>query len=130
MTGYVEFIFDDKDLLAKMDTTTAEMTPTQQEWLLKKLPLELSAVQTLLKNAKSAEFTLITEGSITFEQFWDKYNYKALSSKKKSMEKWKKMNEGDRQRAFNYIQKYKSNINYGTAPKYAETYLNAELWNN
>ncbi len=130
MTGYVEFLFDDKDLLAKMDTTTAEMTAMQQEWLLKKLPKELKEVQELLKNAKSAEFTLIVEGSVTFEMFWDKYNNKALSSKKKAFEKWKKMNEGDRQRAFNYITKYKSQINYGTAPKYAETYLNAELWNN
>lgn len=130
MTGYVEFLFDDKDMLAKMDTTTAEMTAKQQEWLLQKLPKELKEVQLLLKNAKSAEFTLIVEGSVTFEMFWDKYNNKALSSKKKAYEKWKKMNEGDRQRAFNYIAKYKSQINYGTAPKYAETYLNAELWNN
>lgn len=130
MTGYVEFIFDDNDLLVKMDTLNAEMSPSQHEWLLKKLPRELSAVSELLKNAKSAEFTHIIDGAVTFEMFWDKYNYKALSSKKKAMEKWKKMNDGDRQRAYNYIQKYKSNLNYGTACKYAETYLNAELWNN
>ena len=130
MEGFVEFIFDEKDLLVKLDTTTAEMSPTQQEWLLKKLPKELSEVEHLLKNAKSAEFTQIVEGSVTFEMFWDKYNYKALSSKKKARDKWLKLNESDRQKAYNYINKYKSNINYGTAPKYAETYLNHEQWNN
>ena len=130
MEGFVEFMFDENNLLVKMDTTTAVMSAKQQEWLLKKLPTELSEVETLLKNAKSAEFIEIIEGSVTFEMFWDKYNYKALSSKKKARDKWLKLNESDRQKAYNYINKYKSNINYGTAPKYAETYLNHEQWNN
>jgi hypothetical protein len=130
MEGFVEFMFDENNMLVKMDTTTAVMSAKQQEWLLKKLPTELSEVETLLKNAKSAEFIEIIEGSVTFEMFWDKYNYKALSSKKKARDKWLKLNESDRQKAFNYINKYKSNINYGTAPKYAETYLNHEQWNN
>lgn len=66
---------------------------------------------------------------ITFEIFWNKYNDKDRSSKKKSQKIWEKLPEPDQVKAYYHIDRY--NRTRGNADKkYCETYLNAELWNN
>lgn len=61
--------------------------------------------------------------------FWDKYNDKIRSSKKKSLKIWDKLTSTDQVKAFTYIHTY--NRHRGNAEKkYAETYLGSELWNN
>jgi hypothetical protein len=62
--------------------------------------------------------------------FWKKYNDKERSSKKRTLAKWNKMSQVEQTKAYNYIQKYFNSIPNGVETKYAETYLNAELWNN
>lgn len=69
------------------------------------------------------------EMKISFEMFWNKYDDKLRSSKKKTEKIWNKLTEPNQIKAYYYINTY--NRNRGTAEKkYAETYLNAELWNN
>lgn len=67
---------------------------------------------------------------IDFDMFWNKYDDKISSSKRRAKAKWDKMSEAERAKAYHYISKYFASIPGGTRKKYAETYLNAELWNN
>lgn len=69
------------------------------------------------------------EEKITFEMFWNKYNDKLRSSKKRSEKIWQKLDEANQAKAFYYFTTY--NRHRGNAEKkYCETYLTAELWNN
>jgi len=125
-TGYVEFAFNDKGLLDKM-SIHAQLSEPQQVYLLKNMPREIIELDKL----KSSTVT-ITEikQEVTFAMFWEKYDDRVNSSKKRTMARWDKMSPADRARAFWFIAKYFASIPAGTRKKFAETYLNAELWNN
>ncbi|MEI6683448.1 MAG: hypothetical protein WCO44_12500 [Bacteroidota bacterium] len=124
--GFVEFIFNDIGLLDRYEIH-ADLTETQQIYILKHLPREISEI-----NKFKSETATITEVNqdITFDQFWNRYDEKIRSSKKKTMARWNKMSQGEQNRAYRFISKYESHILPGTAKKYAETYLTAELWAN
>ena len=126
--GAVEFEFTDL-ILTKYDTSGAELSETQRIYFAKNLPRELADIQACLTQPKSAKFTEIVQ-EITFDSFWNKYDDKVNSSKKRTETKWNKMSKNEQIKAFNYIQKYFPSVPYGTRKKFAETYLNAELWNN
>jgi hypothetical protein len=125
-TGYIEFIFNDNTLLEGYGIH-ADLSEKQQVYILKNMPREIIELDKL----KSGTVT-ITEinQEVTFEMFWNRYDEKIRSSKKKALSGWNKMSKANQVRAFRFISKYESNILPDTAKKYAETYLNAELWDN
>lgn len=125
-TGYIEFRFSDNELLDKM-SNHADLTEKQQVFLLQNMPKEIQELEKL----KTSNVT-ITEVNqdITFDMFWNRYDDKLNSSKKRTERKWDKMNPADQARAYLFISRYFANIPAGTRKKYAETYLNDELWNN
>lgn len=127
--GEVIFTFNDAGLLESFDSSAAELSENQQIWILKELPRELIEVKRVIGTSGSAKLTEIKE-VITFQLFWDRYDEKIRSSKKKTLAKWSRMSKTDRAKAFYFISKYEMNIPNGVAKKYAESYLNAELWNN
>lgn len=127
--GQVLFEFNDLGLLVNYSLKEATLTERQQIWILERLPKELKKLQVVLGNSRSAQLKPIKINA-TFEKFWDRYNEKARSSKKKTLQKWNRMSQTQRDLAFDYIYQYERNLLGGTAKKYAETYLNAELWNN
>jgi len=124
--GFVEFVFSDNGLLERYDIQ-ANLSEKQQIYVLKHLPREIREL-----DAFKSETSAITEVTmdVTFDQFWNRYDEKIRSSKKKTLLRWNKMSKGEQFRAFRFISKYESNILPGTAKKYAETYLSAELWAN
>ena len=125
-TGYIEFMFDDNTLLNSY-AIHAELSESQQVYLLKNMPREIIELGKL----KSSTVTITEiDQEVTFEMFWNRYDEKIRSSKKKALSGWNKMSKANQVRAFRFISKYESNILPGTAKKYAETYLNAELWAN
>ena len=125
-TGYIEFQFNDLGLLDKMNIL-AELGERQQVFLLRNMPREILELEKL----KTANVTLTEiKQDITFDMFWDKYDDKINSSRKRALSKRERMNPTDRIRAFWFISKYFSSIPSGTRKKFAETYLYAELWNN
>jgi len=125
-----EVLFDFTSLiLSRYDTSGAELSEEQRIYLAKNLPRELAEVTAFLAQSQSAKFTEIKQ-EITFEMFWKKYDDKVNSSRKRTKIKWDKMKINEQIKAYNYIQKYFASVPYGTRKKYAETYLNAELWNN
>lgn len=128
-TGEVIFEYNEAGLLEKYDISSADLSEDQQIWMLKRLPRELAELDRIIKGTKSAKLTEISR-DVTFEMFWNKYNEKERSSKKRTLQKWNRMGKAEQAKAYGYIQKYLNSIAVGVAKKYAETYLNAELWNN
>ena len=124
--GYIEFVFDDNSLLSSY-AIHAELSEKQQIYILKNMPREILELDKLKSN--TVTLTEVNQ-EVNFDMFWNRYDEKIRSSKKKAMARWSKMTQGERLRAFRFISKYESNILPGTAKKYAETYLNAELWAN
>lgn len=127
--GEVIFTFNDSGLLESFDSSGAELSEKQQLWILRELPRELAEIKRVLGSSTSAALTEIKQ-EITFAMFWNRYDEKIKSSKKKSLLKWSRMNKTEQAKAFYFISKYEMNIPQGVAKKYAESYLNAELWNN
>jgi hypothetical protein len=126
-TGEVLFTYNPDQLLIKFDIK-ADMTRDQIIWLLKWIPGNYNALLDWKKKYDHLSLVEFIE-TVTFEMFWDAYDDKVRSSKKKALKIWVKLATGDQVKAYNYIKTY--NRNRGTAEKkYAETYLNAELWNN
>ena len=100
----------------------------QIDWLKQRLFLTETEFLDYFKTKPG--FTIVQlQQHITFDMFWRKYNDPLRSSKKRTQAKWNKMPEADQIKAYYFIDaylKYKGNAE----KKYAETYLNTELWNN
>ncbi len=128
--GEVIAKYNDKGWLLNLDVTQAELTESQHAWFLNNCPKTEQCFDEWRKQERVLHITLIPEREITFEAFWQRYDDKINSSKKRTKAKWDKMSKSEQVKAYNYINRYFSNIPYGTRKKYAETYLNAEVWNN
>ena len=125
--GEVLFEFNDNGALQKNDLTGAILSLKQQEFLLQNLPLKIYNLEELIKKSNAAK---LTELFVTFDMFWNKYNDKINSSKKKAKVLWDKKNKSQQNKAYYYINNYFASIPSGVRKKYAETYLGSELWNN
>lgn len=121
--------YNDEGLLVKLEIK-ATLTTGQRNWFIYNLPPSLEKLKTLLKSSGSkARFEeVIFEPR--FEDFWTRYNDRTTSSRKRSLAKWNRMSKSEQLKAYRYIGRYFSEIPYGTRKKFAETYLNSELWNN
>jgi len=128
--GEIEFHFDYTETLSAI-IFNATLKPSHYAFLFKHLPYTVERMETMIAEIKSdknsATFTKQTK-ELTFEDFYNKYDEKALSSKKKTLIRWNNMTKAARVKAFMYINKYFQNLPSGTRKKYAETYLNSEIW--
>lgn len=124
--GYVEYRFSGNGMLIKMDIK-ADVSEHQQRFLLQNVP-QCVADLMQFKNETTRVTEIVTE--VTFEMFWKRYDDKINSSRKRTEKKWNRMTPADRGMAYLHIPVYFRAIPPGTRKKYAETYLNDELWNN
>lgn len=129
-SGDVLFEFDDAGLLVRYDITNAQLSEAQKVFILQKLPRSIDKIKEVMGNSKTAKLTKQAKTGVTFEDFWNRYDDKTTSSKKKTLVIWNRMSQAQRDKAFNHIPAYFRSIPTGVAKKYANTYLNAELWNN
>lgn len=127
--GEIEITYNDSGLLINCDLTKAELSEAQHLWFLKRMPARIDELKALIESTKTARLTPV-DLDVTFEMFWDRYNDKERSSKKKTGRIWNRMTRADQIKAYRYIFTYDACRPAGVARKYAETYLNAELWNN
>ncbi len=125
--GEVKIFFDDKDSFAGIIFYESTASVEQRAWYLHNLASDTNAIG--LYRKLGIEVTEVRV-SITFEDFWIKYNDKENSSKKKTEKVWIKLPEKEQIKAYNYIDKYIRSIPPGCRKKYATTYLADELWNN
>ena len=129
-TGHILFQFDAAGRLLKYDTTEANLSDQQADWITSRLPKTLAELQMVLKKSKGATLTEQKKIAVTFDEFWKKTYINKNSSKLKSKSIWDKMKEVDRDAAFNYFDVYLRNLEAGIGVKYVETYLRSQLWNN
>ena len=127
--GEVLFEFNDAGILQKFDTSAAQLSEQQQLWILRTMPNSLPDVKKMLGDSTTAKFTELKQ-DVTFEMFWNRYNEKVRSSKKKAERIWNRLTKTNQVKAFRGIIAYERNIPGGVLKKYAETYLGAEIWNN
>lgn len=125
--GEVLASYDDKGWLVGIDFSSALMDDKHHAWLLNNMPKTIRDFDLWQKEGKKIK---VEEFVVDFDKFWIRYDDKLNSSKKRTRQKWDKMKPVEQEKAYRYIGKYFASIPYGTRKKYAETYLNAELWNN
>ena len=131
--GEVVFKFDESGMMTGFDTAGAKLEAHQMRWLLYDLPRTLPELQRKMSTSRFAKLLKRTDykENVTFEEFWDRYDYKALSSKVKTKKLWDKMKQPDRDRAYNFVPRYDRMIaQKNIEKKYATTYLNDRLWEN
>jgi len=128
--GEIELEYTDNGLLLSCDLSGTGLTESQHVWFLRKLPRELAELAALCKGRDTVTLTELAETEVTFALFWNRYDEKVRSSKKKAERAWNRLNQSSRIKAYRYIQRYEQSIPPGVAKKYAESYLNAELWDN
>jgi hypothetical protein len=127
MPGQVIFIYNEDNCLQQL-IISETISRKQYEALFSCLPWHYSMMPALRELAKESTFIEQTI-AITFEMFWNRYNDKDRSSKKKTQTMWDKMPITEQTKAFIYIPTY--NRNRGAAEKkYTTTYLSDALWNN
>lgn len=128
-TGEVILEFNEQGSLIRYDASKAELDANQLNFIAMRLPGNVDDIKQLLGSSGTAKLTEIIS-EVTFDMFWNRYNDKVRSSKKKAEIKWHKMKRTDQIKAFQFIIKYEMNMAPGISKKYAETYLAAEQWNN
>ncbi len=126
--GELEFRYGSDGYLCFFENRSG-MDRLQQAWLLKRIPPTIDDLKAMVKQSKASKLTEIKR-DISFEMFWDRYDHKSLSSKKKAQTRWNQMSKVQQAKAYYYIQTYFNRLPGGVAKKYAETYLNSEIWNN
>lgn len=127
--GEIEIVYNDLDLLISIDINRANLAEKQQIYFLRDLPRELYELEKLREKSPHLVITEVNQ-DVTFDMFWNAYDDKVRSSKKRALSAWNKLSKIDKHKAYRFIMRYKQSLYAGTNPKYAETYLNAELWNN
>jgi hypothetical protein len=125
--GEVVYTFDEKDVFVSMEVK-ATLSEAQLRHFFAFMPYSSQQLKSTIGASQKVTVTEVIE-EITFQMFWDKYNDKERSSKKRSMERFNKLNQGNQAKAYNHIQKY-FRTKGNAEKKYCETYLAAELWNN
>ena len=124
--GDIVFTYDEGEVLQGV-VFNGDYPERQRRNVLRTLPVRPEVLQRI--NWRDGILTEEAE-KVTFEMFWDRYNDKARSSKVKTRRVWDRMPEGERVKAYRYINRYKCSIPQGVCMKYATTYLNDQLWNN
>jgi hypothetical protein len=126
LEGEVEFNFNSAGMLQSL-MFSCQITERQYNYIFAIKPYNLTNMKLLIENTPNATFVKVVV-EITFEDFWNKYGEKEHSSKKKAQTRWNNMPKSSQIKAYNYIPKYKYNLPAGVRMKYAETYLNSEIW--
>ncbi|OSZ79310.1 hypothetical protein CAP35_13945 [Chitinophagaceae bacterium IBVUCB1] len=126
-TGSVTFEYGESGRLERF-SIDATMGEEQVRWLGRYMPWYEDDIQGFCSLSDKLVFSL-TDREVTFEMFWNRYNDKSRSSRKKAEQKWNKLSKADQVKAYCYIPVYLKNKGEAGL-KYAETYLHAELWNN
>lgn len=131
LIGEVLLGYSENDLLVFFDLSKSQLTEAQHGSLIRNFPLTLSDLFALVAKDKENRKVIEVVDKVSFEMFWDLYDHKALSHKKKSIALWNKLSEAEQIKAYQHLNKYFYQIKLANTPKmYANTYLGSEIWNN
>lgn len=127
VAGEIILTYNEKNRLSSLLITEA-LTDGQYKRLIGSMPWNYEMLTEF--SAANPTATFVHQAlKVSFDMFWNRYNDKERSSKKKTETAWNKMPVAEQIKAFRFIAAY--NQRRGTADKkYATTYLSDELWNN
>jgi len=128
--GEIELHYNHNAMLSHM-VFNAHLSMEQYAYLFRHFPVNIENIEKMIAHLKNTSKTFEIskiEKQISFEDFWNKYDEKAVSSKKKAQTRWNNMSKSAQIKAYNYIYSYLINLPGGVRKKYAETYLNSEIW--
>lgn len=130
LEGEIILGYSEEGWIVTFDASQVTFKENQHESFLRNFPWTPEHLKKLVDGDAGRSMTEIVE-NVTFEMFWERYDHKTLSHKKKSQERWNKLSKTEQLKAYNHIPKYfRLLVINGTYKKNAETYLNAQLWNN
>jgi hypothetical protein len=133
--GEIEYSYDDDGNMRRFEIR-ATLSADQLQWILTHIPVDLDKLYMLrehFRRIKSPADIREYIQKIDFDIFWSRWfagRNKDNSSKKKAQTKWNRMTKSEQLKAYQYIGKYMNKLGAGVGIKYAETYLNSDLWNN
>lgn len=124
--GEILFSYDSEGMLVKYENK-AELTDDQALFLSRNFPLAESDLHKI--KGKTGKITEVTD--LSFERFWNEYDFK-MGNKKKAQELWRKLSEGERIAVFEALPRYNYflKINQGIMKAYPTTFLNQRRWEN
>ncbi len=128
-SGNLRFQFDERNQLCGFQVN-ADLSEDLLEKMITHLPIKTSNLQ-YWKDRPSGKLTEINV-DVSFEDFYEKYKrYGGEKRNKLRAERaWNRLSRLDKIRAFNYINSYISGLKTGTSPKYPDTYLRDQVWND
>jgi hypothetical protein len=109
----------------------ATLTDKQLDYFRKNFPITKEIVLEIIKAAESKTLKAVHYPcEITFEDFWDLYDYKAISNKAESRKRFEKLTKAERVMLMEDIPKYNNRLKLqnGIAKKHAETYIHKREW--
>lgn len=88
-----------------------------------------SSEKSFIKAVKEHDIKVtILKREVSFEMFWDKYNYKA-SGKIEASRAWERLTKKEREEAYDHISVYESQLKSKPVSKlHGSSYLNAKRW--
>lgn len=127
--GEIELVYSDDEFLGSFSMERAQLSLQQKMYFLTNLPRTRGELKEFASRSTTMALEQVHQ-EITFEMFWDRYDHKAVSSKKKALAAWQRLSKAHQQKAYRHISRYFQMLPPGVAKKYAETYLNSQLWDN
>lgn len=130
--GYVIISYNEKEIT--IDASSSEIADIQLSYLgsaVFKYALNPDYITKIVEGSRFNAKVVEIVKDYSFQEFWDRYfknRYKDNSSKKRAEALWNKLSKVQKSEAYNYIQRYFSNIRPGVEIKLAETYLSQEIW--
>lgn len=129
--GYILLTYKDYYLVAM--EIQADMTKEHLDWFFTNLQLHSKFVKVFMDKINQSGIWKMSKykEEITFENFWEQYNYK-VGNKKRAHIYWNKMNDSERLKALYHIKRYDRALKLTPHVQklYPDSYLSQARWNN
>lgn len=126
--GSLEFELDDQEMV-RLFKNNATLDENQEQWLSENFPITLARLNGMVHNFKSLKAELV-EADLSFENFWNTYNYK-VGSKARAEKLWNKLTDAVKLKVFSVLPSYEYFLKIKNQEKaYPTTFLNEERYEN
>jgi hypothetical protein len=123
-SGFVIFVYNADGFLEVVDVSNATLDLKQVDYIFHRAPLMAESLEHFCSISKLE--CIEAEYEVTFDMFWERYNYKV--EKKRTRDLWNKMSKMEQFKAFSSIAAYERFLKrkQGLEKKYPDTYLRKE----
>jgi hypothetical protein len=124
-SGHLIFAYDEEGRLTEF-RLEAGLSAQQHQYLLDAFPATLGLLLALCNSSKTLRLEALPE-DLSFDRFWDAYDYKVARRKAEAL--WARLSQGERKMALDGIKPYDNWVlKKNLAKCYPETYLRNRRW--